>query len=151
MERLSPMYITERPLRDLDTTVLELHGVLTGPTATELLDAAVRRISGAGRQRLVINLGDVPSIDAAGLGALVTAYGAVRRNGGSLRLARVGRRVHTLLVLCRLATVFEMFESVEEAVSNGPGASPDPSTTGSAASQLSETSLDLIQGFLRRA
>jgi anti-sigma B factor antagonist len=143
------MYITERPLRD--STVLELHGALTAPAATELLDAAVRRVSGSGRQRLVINLGDVPSIDAAGLGALVTAYGVVRRNGGSLRLANVGRRVHTLLVLCRLATVFEMFESVEEAVSNGSGARPDPSTTSSAASRLSETSLDVIQRFLRRA
>jgi anti-anti-sigma factor len=143
------MHITERPLRD--TTVLELHGVLTGPAATELLDATVRRVSGAGRQRLVVNLGDVPSIDAAGLGALVTAYGVVRRNGGSLRLAHVASRVHALLVVCRLATIFEMFDSVEEAVSNGSGARPDPSTTSSAASQLSETSLDVIQRFLRRA
>jgi anti-anti-sigma factor len=143
------MHITQRPLRG--GTVLELHGVLTGLAATELLDAAVRRVSGAGRQRLVVNLGDVPSIDAAGLGALVTAYGVVRRNGGSLRLAHVARRVHTLLVVCRLATIFEMFDSVEEAVSNGSGASPDPSTTSSAASQLSETSLDVIQRFLRRA
>src|ERR1700731_1486358 len=115
MERAWLMYITERALRD--TTVLELHGVLTAPAATELLDAAVRRVSGSGRQRLLIDLGDVPSIDAGGLGSLVTAYGAVRRKGGSLRLANVGRRVNTLLVLCRLATVFEMFESVEEAVS----------------------------------
>ena len=143
------MTVTERPLRD--AIVLELHGVLTGPAATRLLDAAVRRVSGGGRQRLVVNLGDVPSIDAAGLGALVTAYGVVRRNGGSLRLAHVGSRVHTLLVVCRLATIFEMFDSVEEAVSNGREASPDPSTTGSAASQLSETSLDVIQRFLRRA
>ena len=143
------MHITERPLRD--GTVLELHGALAGPAATELLDAAVRRVSGAGRQPLVVNLGGVPSIDAAGLGALVTAYGVVRRNGGSLRLAHVARRVHTLLVVCRLATIFEMCDSVEEAVSNGSGASPAPSTTSSAASQLSETSLDLIQRFLRRA
>lgn len=143
------MHITERPLRD--TTVLELHGVLAGPAATELLDAAVHRISGAGRRRLVVNLEHVPSIDAAGLGALVTAYGVVRRNGGSLRLARVARRVHALLVVCRLATIFEMFDSVEEAVSTGSGASPDPSTTGAPASRLSETSLEVIQRFLRRA
>jgi anti-sigma B factor antagonist len=143
------MYITERPLRDM--TVLELHGTLTGPTAIELLDATVRRVTGAGRQRLVVNFGDVPSIDAAGLGALVTAYGVVRRHGGSLRLARVARRVHDLLVVSRLATIFETFDSVEEAVPNGSGAGPDPSTTSSAASHLSQTSLDVIQRFLRRA
>jgi anti-anti-sigma factor len=143
------MHITERPLRDI--TVLELHGALTGPAATELLDATVRRVSGAGRQRLIVNLGDVPSIDAAGLGALVTAYGVVRRNGGSFGLAQVTRRVHALLVVCRLTTILELFDSVEEAVSNGPAASPDSSTTSSAAFQLSETSLDVIQRFLRRA
>jgi hypothetical protein len=44
-----------------------------------------------------------------------------------------------------------MFDSVEEAVSSSSGATPDPSTTSTAASQLSETSLDVIQRFLRRA
>jgi anti-anti-sigma factor len=143
------MRISERPIRD--TTVLELHGTLTGPAATELLDATVRRVTRAGAQRLVVNLGDVPSIDAAGLGALVAAYGVVRQSGGTLGLARVGARLHELLVACRLVTVLETFDSVEEAVSRGSGASPDGSPISPASSQLSETSLDVIQRFLLRA
>jgi anti-sigma B factor antagonist len=116
------MRIIERPIRA--TTILEMHGTLTGPAATGLLDATVRRVTGAGAGRLVINLEDVPSIDAAGLGALVAAYHVVRRNGGTIRLARPARRVHQLLVVCRLVTVFETFDSVEDALSASSEAGP---------------------------
>jgi anti-sigma B factor antagonist len=143
------MRIIERPIRD--TTILQLYGALTGPAAAELLDATVHRVTRAGRQRLVVNLEDVPSIDAGGLGALVAAYGVVRQNGGTLRLAHVARRVHELLVVCRLVSIFETFDSVEDALSAGPRASPDRSTASSAVSQLSQTSLCVIQHFLRRA
>ena len=143
------MTITERRLEG--QTVLELHGSLTGPAATELLDATVRRVTRADPQRLVLHLGGVPSIDAAGLGALVAAYGVVRRNGGTLRLAYVPRRVHALLVVCRLITVFETFDSVEAAVADGSGAGSDSSMTSSPAPQWSPTSLDVVERFLRRA
>lgn len=121
------MRIIEWPLRN--TTVLELHGALTGPAATELLDATVRRVIRAGSPRLVFDLGDVPSIDAAGLGALVAAYGVARRHGGTLKLARVARRAHALLVVCRLVTVIETFDALEDAVAAGSGTGPDPSPT----------------------
>ena len=143
------MRITERRLEG--TTVLELHGTLTSPAATELLDATVRRVTRAGPQRLVLHLGDVPSIDAAGLGALVAAFGVVRRNGGTLRLAHVARRVHALLVVCRLIPAFETFDSVEAAVADGSGAGPEPSPIVARAPLLSQTSVDVIQHFLQRA
>ena len=133
-----------------DTTVLELHGVLTAPAATNLLDA-VRRVTRTGPHGVVLNLEDVPSIDAAGLGALVAAYGVVKQGGGTLRLARVAGRVLALLVVCRLITMFETFDSVEDAVAGGSEARPDLSTIRPPASQLSPTSLNVIQHFLQRA
>jgi len=142
------MRISERRVHG--TTVLELHGMFTG-TAAELLDATVRQVTRGGPQRLVLNLRDVPSIDAAGLGALVAAYGAVRRSGGTFRLAHVGARVRTLLVVCRLVTVFETFDSVEDAVADDSETGADRSTNGYPAPQLSQTSVDVIHQFLRRA
>jgi len=142
------MRITQWTFRD--SAVLEMQGVLMGPEAIGLLDAAIRRAIRAGPQRVVLNLGEVPSIDAAGLGALVAAYGVVKRSGATLRLAHVARRVHALLAMCRLVTVFETFDSVEEAVADGSGLGPT-STMGSRGFQLSPTSLDVIHHFLRRA
>ena len=139
------MRITQKQLRD--STVLELHGPLTVPAAPELLNATVRKVTRLGSKRLILDLEDVPSIDAAGLGALVAAYGAAKRNGGSLRLGNPGKRVKTLLAVCRLTTILETFDSVEDAVKDGLG----QSVNWSPAPRLSETSLDAIQHFLQRA
>ena len=150
IQRAAHMQITERPIGD--TTILDLRGTLFGPEATELLGAAIRRLARAGRHRIVVNLADVPSIDAAGLGALVDAYCLVSRNRGTLGLANVTRRLHDLIVITRLVTVFDIFDSVEDAVGRGAEASPAPSTaTPSLAPQLSRASLGSIQRFLSHA
>jgi anti-anti-sigma factor len=133
------MRIIERRLEE--TTVLELHGTLNSPAAAELLNATVRLVTRAGPSGLVLHLGNVLSIDAGGLGALVAAYGVVRRNGGTFRLARAAGRVHALLVVCRLLTVFETFDSVAAAVADDSGASPGPCRPSARAPQLTEASL----------
>jgi anti-anti-sigma factor len=143
------MRIDERRLQG--TRVLDLHGVLTGPDASELLLATIRGVMRGGPQPVVLHLADVPSIDAAGLGALVGAYGVVKQRGGTLKLARVAPRVYTLLVVCRLAPEFETFDSVEEALATASRPEPGVSATAPRAAQLTQTSLDVIQRFLQHA
>ena len=150
VQRAAHMQINERSIGD--TTILDLRGTLFGPEAMERLGAAIRRLARAGRHRLVVNLADVPSIDAAGLGALVDAYCLVSRNRGTLGLANVTRRLHDLIVITRLVTVFDIFDSVEDAVRRGAEPAPAPSTaTRSLAPQLSRASLGSIQRFLSHA
>src|SRR2546429_942957 len=110
------MRINERHLHG--ALVLELEGRLISPASTGLLEA-VRRVATAGPTRLVLHLGGVPSIDAAGLGALASAYGIVTSNSGTLRLAHVPKRVQALLDLCRLSSLFGTFDSVEAAIAAG--------------------------------
>ena len=143
------MRIIERSLGH--TTILDLHGALTGPEGTERLGASIHRLTHAGRQQLVVNLEDVPSIDAAGLGTLVDAYSVITRNSGTLRLAHLTKRLHDLIVITRLVTVFDIFDSVEDAIRNGSRATPNPVTTSSAVPQLSQASLGSIECFLRHA
>ena len=143
------MRITERWLGD--TTILDLQGPLTGPEGTERLGATVHRLNRAGRQQLVVNLEDVPSIDAAGLGALVDAYSVTTRNGGTLKLAHLAKRLHDLIVITRLVTVFDIFDSVEDAIRNGSEVTPNPLTTSPVAPQVSQASLGSIQRFLSHA
>ena len=131
--------------------VLELHGSLIRPDASESLIAVVRKIARTATGRLVLDLEDVPSIDAGGIGALVAAYGLMSRAGGTLKLARVRSRVYALLVVCRLIPGFETFGSVEAAVAHGTLAGGERSISRSWASRLTETSVDVIQHFLQRA
>jgi anti-anti-sigma factor len=115
------------------------------------LIAAVRKATRTPTGPLVLDLEDVPCIDAGGIGALVAVYGLMRRAGGTLRLARVGTRVHALLVVCRLVPVFETFDSVHGAVGRGTTAAADKPVARARASQLTQASLNVIQHFLHRA
>lgn len=96
-------------------TVLSLTGRLS-VDEEPLLKRAITTQLEAGRVLLVLNLAAVSLIDSAGLGALVAACVKMRRRHGDLKLVRVTRRNDHALRITRLDTVFESFESEDEAV-----------------------------------
>jgi len=53
-------------------------------------------------------------VDSAGLGAIVGAYTTMTREGGSLKLANVTKKLQDLLSITKLLTVFETFDSEDE-------------------------------------
>ena len=65
---------------------------------------------------MIFNLEQVSYVDSAGLGALVSAYTTVTREGGSLKLVNVTKRLQDLLSITKLLTVFETFDSEDEAL-----------------------------------
>ena len=70
----------------------------------------------AGKKKLVLNLEGVPYIDSAGLGEIVRTFTTVSRQGGSLKLLNLTKRIEDLLAITKLLTVFETFDSEAEAV-----------------------------------
>ena len=66
--------------------------------------------------RIVLNLADVTYIDSGGLGTLVALYTTARNAGGSIKLARLTKKVGDLLQVTKLLTVFEVYDSEEAAV-----------------------------------
>jgi len=66
--------------------------------------------------RIILNLGEVTYIDSGGLGTLVALYTTARNSGASIKLARLTPRVGDLLQVTKLLTVFEVYDSEEEAV-----------------------------------
>ena len=139
------MTIKERQFGEV--VVLDLAGAIAGSQARAKLDDAVRRHNRTGTRVVVANLGRVPSMDVSGLSALVDAYRTLQTAGGVLRLACVTKRLGDLLVITRLLTVFDTFDSVEDAVGSVARAEARvPQAPGAAAMSLST-----IQHFLRRA
>ena len=69
-----------------------------------------------GRKKLVLNLADVPYIDSAGLGEIVRTFTTVSRQGGSLKLLSLTKRITDLLSITKLLTVFETFDSESDAL-----------------------------------
>ena len=95
--------------------------VETGQDQINLSTAAadkVRSLLQQGEKRLVVDLGRVPYIDSSGLGELVRAHATAARQGGSLRLLNATRKLHDLLIITKLATVFELYDSEEAAVAS---------------------------------
>jgi anti-sigma B factor antagonist len=108
------MQIEERASGDV--VVLDLKGKITLGEGDELLKDKVNSLVNQGHKKIILNLADVPYIDSAGLGEVVRTYTTVSRQGGSLKLLNLTKRITDLLSITKLLTVFETFESENEAV-----------------------------------
>jgi anti-sigma B factor antagonist len=108
------MQIEERAVGDV--VVLDLKGKVTLGEGDELLKDKVNSLVNQGHRKIVLNLAEVPYIDSAGLGEIVRTYTTVSRQGGSLKLLNLTKRITDLLSITKLLTVFETFETEDEAV-----------------------------------
>jgi anti-sigma B factor antagonist len=99
-------------------TILDLSGRITvGPEATKLRET-VTQLSAEGKKNLVLELSKVDFIDSTGLGALVICATSLRKSGGAVKLVNLNRRNIELLVMTKLATVFEIFSDEQDAISS---------------------------------
>ena len=108
------MEISERVVGDV--MILDLKGKITLGEGDELLKDKVNSIVNQGHRKMVLNLADVPYLDSAGLGEVVRAYTTMSRQGGHLKLLNLTKRITDLLVITKLITVFETFDSESDAI-----------------------------------
>jgi anti-sigma B factor antagonist len=97
-------------------TVLDLSGKITLGEGDVLLKDKLYSLLNQGRKDVLLNLENVQYVDSAGLGAIVAAYTTMTRDGGSLKLANVTKKMQDLLSITKLLTVFETFDSEAEAL-----------------------------------
>ncbi len=110
------MEIEERTLENV--VILDLKGKLTIGEGDELLKEKINNLMQQGHRNLLLNLESVPYVDSAGLGGIVHTYTTVSRQGGTLKLVNLTKRITDLLAITKLLTVFETFESEADAVSS---------------------------------
>ncbi|MGC9293614.1 MAG: STAS domain-containing protein [Acidobacteriaceae bacterium] len=89
-------------------TILDLSGRITlGEGSVQLRDV-VRDLLSKGNKHLLLNLGEVNYIDSSGIGELVSAFTTIRNQGGELKLLNLTKKVHDLLQITKLYTVFDI-------------------------------------------
>jgi anti-sigma B factor antagonist len=99
-------------------TVVDVSGRITlGEGCTQLREL-IRAELGKGNKNLLLNLADVTYIDSSGIGELVSGYTGVARQGGALKLLNLTKKVHDLLQITKLYTVFDIFDDEAKAVSS---------------------------------
>jgi anti-sigma B factor antagonist len=96
--------------------ILDLKGKMTLGEGDEVLRDKVNSLVLQGSKQIVLNLAAVPYIDSAGLGEIVRTFTTVSRQGGSLKLLGLTKRITDLLSITKLLTVFETYDNEAEAV-----------------------------------
>ncbi len=105
--------LTTRTVQDI--LVLNCDGrIVFGEESAELRDTVKALI--AQNKKIVLNLGGVSYIDSGGLGTLVALYTTAHNSGGSIKLCNLTQRVGDLLQVTKLLTIFEVYETEEEAI-----------------------------------
>ena len=97
-------------------TVLAPKGKITIGEGDVMLRQAVGEALDAGVRSILIDLGGVTTMDSSGVGELVSAYTTVTNRGGKLKLANIPSKVSDILQITQLIQVFEVYDSVAEAV-----------------------------------
>jgi anti-sigma B factor antagonist len=103
--------------RQLDgVTILDLSGRITlGEGSVQLRDA-IRDLLAKGQKKILLNLADVNYIDSSGIGELVSAFTTVKNQGGELKLLNLTKKVHDLLQITKLYTVFDVQDDETSAI-----------------------------------
>ena len=89
-------------------TIVDLSGRITLGEGSVVLRDTVKDLLGKGQKKILLNLGDVSYIDSSGIGELVSAFTSVRNQGGELKLLHLTKKVHDLLQITKLYTVFDV-------------------------------------------
>ena len=104
-----------------DIVVLSLSGKLMGGPDAESVRQLIRENLEAGKKQMVIDIGDVSWVNSTGLGILIASHVTISNAGGTVKLSRVSKRISQIFMVTKLHTVFETYDSVEEALQSFAG------------------------------
>jgi anti-sigma B factor antagonist len=97
-------------------TIVDLSGRITLDEGSTLLRDTIKQLASQGQKHVLLNLGEVHYIDSSGIGELVSAFTTMRDQGGELKLLNLTRKVHDLIQITKLHTVFDIKDDEAAAI-----------------------------------
>jgi len=101
-----------------NAVVIELKGNVMGGDDTKEFNELLHKLIDDGKKNVVVDLAEVKFMNSSGLGMLISGLTTMKKENGHLKLARVTEKIESLLIITKLITIFEFFESVEDAVAS---------------------------------
>ncbi len=98
--------------------VLEPRGKMMGGSDTGEIDEKLYTLMGKGIKDVVIDLGQTDWINSSGLSILIHHWKKYNDGGGHLRLANLTQKIEKILVISKLTSVFETYETLDEAIAS---------------------------------
>jgi len=93
-----------------EVTILTLKGEMRLDDGDLAFRRKIHELVADRRVKIVVDLGEVTSIDSSGVGMLAAKLKTVRESGGDLRLLHLNARGQRLFTLAKLRTAFETFD-----------------------------------------
>ena len=103
-------------------SVVTLKGTIIAGNDKELLMARAEELLEAGETRIILDLGQVNYVDSTGIGALVHIHTTAERRGAMVKLLNLTKRIHDVLQITRLSTVFGIYSDLQKAIESFGGA-----------------------------
>ena len=111
---MAGLQIAERQVGDV--TILDLWGQITIGETSEALRSEITRLIDGGQKKMLLHMAGVRQVDSSGLGNLVACFTTVQRKGGELKLVKLSERIQDLMLMTKLLTVFDVYDSEEQAL-----------------------------------
>ena len=109
------MHLEEKTVGDV--TVIKVTGDITlNKGGDVMIKDKVQSLLQQGKKKLLLDLGSVAYVDSGGLGQLVQCNVTASKNGGALKLLNMTKRLNDLLVLTKLATIFDSHDTEDAAI-----------------------------------
>ncbi|MGB5288958.1 MAG: STAS domain-containing protein [Ignavibacteriaceae bacterium] len=100
--------------------ILELKGNVMGGDDTKDFNDLLHKLIDEGKTRIIIDLGDVKFMNSSGLGMMIGGLTTMKKANGYYKLANVSDKIESLLIITKLITIFEHYDSVDAAVESLP-------------------------------
>jgi anti-sigma B factor antagonist len=99
-----------------EAVVIELKGNVMGGDDTKEFNELLHKVIDEGKKHVVIDLSDVKFMNSSGIGMLISGLTTMKKAEGAMKLSGVTEKIHSLLVITKLITIFETFDTNEKAI-----------------------------------
>ena len=103
-------------LEKYNAVIVEFKGNVMGGDGTTEFNQLLHKLIDEEKKNVIIDLGEVKFMNSSGLGMLISGLTTMKRENGTLKLVNVTEKIESLLIITRLITIFESYDSIDEAV-----------------------------------
>jgi len=99
-----------------EAVIIQLKGNVMGGDDTKMFNEHVHKLIDQDKKNIVIDLSGVKFMNSSGLGMLIGGLTTLKKADGVLKLASVTDKIESLLMITKLITIFDSYDTVDEAV-----------------------------------
>jgi len=100
--------------------IIELKGNVMGGDDTKDFNDLLHKLIEDGKVRIIVDLSGVKFMNSSGLGMLIGGLTTVKKANGLYKLANVTDKIESLLIITKLITIFEHYDSIDKAIDSIP-------------------------------